>query len=591
MNVIAKDRFLIKLDDDGNPQGILCNEVEVEGNIIDLVSGDSWVKLKIYRADFEDTYVLERKNFNQKKLFEFLNSKNVKIPDNDDIIYDVYGYIRGTDDSAPDVYQHKQMGFVTINGELCFLAHNPIGISTPQKATSTYHNPLVSEPVGTMDGWLDFINTEVIGHTKLELALALAVLGPITYYFRSNKVIQTNPAINIAGRSSSGKTTFLRICASVYGSPDEATGLISDLHSTENAFSARLAQCYGLPLFCDESTLQPDWDFTKFGYAVSKGVDKLRCNQDGSLKDPNRFFSPLIITGETKLLDNTKKTEGLYARFVTITQPLTDNAEQAERITAACSANYGHAVYPLIEWLMANHNTLYAVYEADVDWFKNNAEDSGKGVHSRILKTYALIVTSARVAMLVWKVGIDIAKMQEFLLSIFKEQLPESNRIKDLYDKLMAGVAAHQSKFYKEKNDNNLFLSDCWGKYEVIKGVSYVYVSSEAIAKILKNDGTIDTLTLKELEAAGLVMYFTDRYFKQITLGKVKVGCYCFRAEAADSPSTTNTKPKKKKKKYTSTSKILCLLTDDDDDEIMEIPEDDDFEIESQNTEQPTGDC
>jgi hypothetical protein len=63
MTVIAKDRFLVKLDEDGNIEGYYCNQLEVDRNIIDLISGDTRMKLKVFRANCEDDYLLERKSF------------------------------------------------------------------------------------------------------------------------------------------------------------------------------------------------------------------------------------------------------------------------------------------------------------------------------------------------------------------------------------------------------------------------------------------------------------------------------------------------------------------------------------------------
>lgn len=590
MALISKDRQLIKVNK-GKILGPVCNEVLVEENIEDLISGDTFMKLKVLRAQSEDTYLMERKNFDVQKLFEFLNSKNVKLLDDLLLKQEVYDYVSATDYSAPTVYQHKQLGFITINGKLCFLAHHPIGLTDLEKATSTYHNPLATQPVGTMDGWLDFVNSEIIGHPKLELALALAAMGPITYFLRSQMVIATNPIINIAGPSSIGKTTFLRICASVYGSPDETTGLIEDFHATENAFSARLAQSHGITLCCDESTLQPDWDFTKFGYSISKGVDKLRCNQDGTIKRQNRFIGPVIISGEKKFIDQTQKNEGLFARFVTITDALTDSAEQAEKITYACSCNYGHAIYPLVECLLKSHAILADVYKADVEWFKSKIESSYRGIDSRILKTYSLIITSARVAKIVWDLDIDINAMCKYLLSIFNEQLPESNRVVELYEKIIAGVAANQSKFINEKEKKEHQIEfDCWGKFIFHNYQHYVWVSTLALDKMLNNGGILDSITLKELYSRGLIRYFRDRYLKQTLLGKTKVSCYCFLARRLDPVPTKNTKTKAKESKRSSSQKNL-LLSDDDDDEPVEVTGDDDFKIESQNIEQSTGNC
>lgn len=575
MAVVAENGFLVKYDKKGNKKGIICNQVEVEANIVDLISGDTCMKLQVYRDNCDDSYLLDRKNFDVKNLFEFLNSKNVKVLDYLDVKADVYDYVAASDDLAPDVYEHKKLGFVTINGELCFLAHHPIGITDPVKATSTFHDPQVTEPVGTMDGWLEFVNTEIIGHAKLELALALAALGPITYLLRSQMVITTNPAINIAGTSSIGKTTFLRICASVFGCPDETTGLISDFHATENAFVARLAQCHGLPMLCDESTLQPDWDFTKFGYGISKGVDKLRCNQDGSLQEQHHFFSPVIITGETKLLDQTQKNEGLYARFVTITQPLTDSAEQAERITAACFANYGHAVYPLIEWLLKNPSFPSEVYNRYIGMLKKEIKSSNRGVPFRILKSFALILTAAKVARAAWNINVSVVEICKFLLSIFDEQLPETDRITAIYEKLMAGVAANYSKFPSEKGKHEgSFDDDCWGKFTTSGGIGYYWVSSLGICKILGDEQVLDLITLKALHAAGLIKHFKDRYKKPTMLGKTKVACYCFISKSELAPVERGNRS------INETPQLKFLLSDDEEETAVDA-KDETLEINS----------
>lgn len=572
MPAIAKDNFLVKVNAKGKELGALCTEVSVSENVINLTSGDTTVKLNIHRSSSVDTYLLERKNFDKKHLFEFLNAKNVKIPDNEEIIDDVYDYVASSDSDASDVYEHNKLGFVTINDELCFLAHHPIGLSDPEKATSTYHDPLVTEPVGTMDAWLDFVKTEIIGHPKLELALALAALGPVTYLLRKQLTIPTNLIVNIAGSSSTGKTTFLRICASVFGNPDEANGLLSDLHATENAFSARMALCHGLTVCCDESTLQPDWDFTKLLYAMSKGVDKLRCNQDGSLKNPNKFFSPVIITGETKLLDHTQKNGGLFARTITISQALTDNAEHADRITSACTANYGHAVIPLIECVLKHRSVLSVVYQAVCGRILDAQKNVTDGIQKRILKSFALILTAAIIARKAWGIRIDIKEMRKFLLSIFKEQLPESDPVMELYEKIMAGVAANDSKFLSERDSNKLVLSsNCWGKYALYGCNRYVYISTLGISTILGDDTALDKVTRDKLAELGLLKRFGDRYKKSIYLGKLKVACYCFQVHGRIDPPPLKKSMGKKNK--ISTSNINLLMSDDDDDEIGEQEE------------------
>ena len=82
MPVVARNRLLTKIDKHGKYKGDLCNQVEVEANIIDLISGDTRMNLKVFRSNGEDYYLMDRKNFDIKNftlISDVVNLVNGKI--------------------------------------------------------------------------------------------------------------------------------------------------------------------------------------------------------------------------------------------------------------------------------------------------------------------------------------------------------------------------------------------------------------------------------------------------------------------------------------------------------------------------------
>lgn len=161
------------------------------------------------------------------------------------------------------------------------------------------------------------VEKDVLGHPNMELALAIGVSAPTASLLQEVGLFTEVPLWGIIGESSTGKTTALRLMASVFGSPKEGTGLIKDFHATDTAIFAMLQDCGMIHLF-DEATLRERDNFSSMLYSLSKGVDKLRCNSDGTLKERQSFSGSVVITGEQSLLEQSSVNLGLYARMVEV---------------------------------------------------------------------------------------------------------------------------------------------------------------------------------------------------------------------------------------------------------------------------------
>ena len=183
----------------------------------------------------------------------------------------------------------------------------------------------------------------VCGHTYLELALALSVTALVACTLKAKNLLSDLPIWALIGKSSTGKTTALRLMASIWGSPEDFSGMIYDLHATQNAIYALMEQNQGLPILIDETSGVPEWDFSKFLYHLPKGHDKVRCQTNGMLQQTKLFSGAVIFTGEKSLFDQSNKNDGLYARLIEFELPWTDSARHAEELEYACRCYNGTA--------------------------------------------------------------------------------------------------------------------------------------------------------------------------------------------------------------------------------------------------------
>ena len=153
--------------------------------------------------------------------------------------------------------------------------------------------------------------------------------------------------------------------ASVYGAPNLRDGILSNLNATDNAFCELLSGRNGYPTLIDETSILPTWDFANALYNIPTGRSKLRCDSNGKLKEPKTYSGCIFLTGEYSLFKqlNCDDNSGIRARLLEFSHKWTESAECAEAIEKGCRENYRTAVYPLIEWLIANQDDLAVAYK------------------------------------------------------------------------------------------------------------------------------------------------------------------------------------------------------------------------------------
>ncbi len=113
-----------------------------------------------------------------------------------------------------------------------------------------------------------------------------------------------NPVIDFGGRSSSGKSTLLRLIASMWGlAPEMMGGQVRSWSSTPVFVEKIAALCNDLPIFLDESHNAKPETVQSIVYQYANGTGKGRGTREGSVQRVARYRGVLFSAGEVKLAD------------------------------------------------------------------------------------------------------------------------------------------------------------------------------------------------------------------------------------------------------------------------------------------------
>lgn len=519
---------------------IFCEAFGVEEIHIDLLSGLRTLKLFVDTASSGKYYTeAPRSRLRRNSIMSPLYDLGLSMLDTDEDIPLVQQVLLESEAAAPVRFVHSQLGFVELDGVTFFLLDEPVGLSDPLKSASQYtlRGPMI--PCGAFDDWHAMIEAEVLGYAPLELALAIGAVAPVAHLLHKQRAITELPIIALIGLSSTGKTTAMRLAASIWGLPVEGSGIIDDLHTTENAFFETLAGNVGLPSFIDETSAQPSWDFSRMIYFLPKGRGKRRCSSNGGLHHPKTFTGAVIFTGERSLLEQTEKNTGLQARIIELhLDHWAKDAAHAEQLSEACCQNYGTAAPLLASWLLSNEAALPSIYKTERSNFASLVS-AASGVEQRILKIYSMILTAAAILRQALGLDLDLDAIRQLLCDQLVIGRPERDKVALAYETILAEVSKHGSKFLhgKRTDISHPIAADVWGVYGIQKSKPCLWIMAERFNAFLHVAKVFDrNEVLRPFCDRGWLVDFGSRhYFRDHVINGVSAKCCCLLLP--DSPS------------------------------------------------------
>ncbi|HAP2020148.1 TPA: DUF927 domain-containing protein [Escherichia coli] len=192
----------------------------------------------------------------------------------------------------------------------------------------------------------------------------------------------------ISGRTSSGKTFTLKICASIWGSRK----LVTEWNATNVSVERMASFLNSFPLIKDD-TRKADNPFRipSIVYQFSGGQSKGRGNSDRSIDYLEPWNNIMLSSGEVAIPDIAPDKAGVAGRVITLQDdpfPNTDKTEFGD-IAKTMENNHGLLGKLFINQYRTDKDKYKASFEGAVKYFMKQA--NGNEVMDRIARSFALL--------------------------------------------------------------------------------------------------------------------------------------------------------------------------------------------------------
>lgn len=349
---------------------------------------------------------------------------------------------------------------------------------------------------GTLKGYSDTVFKQV-KNSPMAMMVVYASLGSILL-----NDFDVEPFIeDISGKTSTGKTTVLKVGSSVWGTND----LISEWNTTKVNVERKASMMNSFPLFYDDTRKAPVYQLADIVYQFSGGRSKGRGNIH-SIDVEKTWKNILISTGETSIVEYDNGKGGMSARVITLQDnPFNDDVD-LNALYDGLENNYGHLGLAFIEQYEKHKVEYKESFKGHAKLFVEKAGDNE--VMQRLGRPFALLQTSAEILN-------DIEGFEHDLYSTVQcayESMKESNKSIDKPKQLLVEVLE-----YMQANRNNIIGEGYPELYSgEIKGIyknSMLGVQSETLKNLLGHELTT---IVKEWDSRNYLINDGKRSQKQV---------------------------------------------------------------------------
>jgi putative DNA primase/helicase len=263
---------------------------------------------------------------------------------------------------------------------------------------------------GLMEGWLSAI-APIAKFPRVLLALYASFVPPLLLILGAPNLI-----IDLWNRTSTGKTTALRVAASVWGNPDEQApdSFIGAWDATPVFIERAASVLTGLPLILDETKRAKDPKLVgKVLYDIAQGRGRSRGNVKGVERTGARRTA-LLSTGESPAISFTQD-GGTRARVLEVHgNPFRRIDEETgmlvHKLNMDLKTHFGHAGPRFVEWL-CEYRMLWVdikeTYRSTVADFSAMLPDDSSRIDLGVVHRLAQSAAAIRVASIYANFAID----------------------------------------------------------------------------------------------------------------------------------------------------------------------------------------
>lgn len=257
----------------------------------------------------------------------------------------------------------------------------------------TSQDPAIADVVsgistgGTYEDWIDAVR-QVAPFKVVCFALHSSFVPPLLKLMDKKSF-----GIDFSGLTSIGKTTTLRLAASVWGQADESADgtLVHNWGNTDVALERLCGILSDLPVILDDTKRGQNDTFNDRVYLICSGRGKARGTITG-LQNVPKWRTVFLSSGEASLTVYCQD-GGARARVISISTPPFGTDDQiglVNSINNSVTRHYGHAGPLWIQWLIKNKNRIHK-FESRLQEILKTLNPSSP-VENRLAEKFGLVI-------------------------------------------------------------------------------------------------------------------------------------------------------------------------------------------------------
>jgi len=292
----------------------------------------------------------------------------------------------------------------------------PSGVVGHNGETVVFQNAGVVDPAfsvaGTAEGWRDHVATLARGNSRLEFAICVALAGALL-----EPAGEDSGGFHLHGPSSTGKSTALKVGASVWGKPEKPNPYWRSWRATTNGLEGLAALHNDGLLILDELSQADPREAGEAAYLLANGLGKARAARNGTARQSASWRLLFLSAGEESLSAfmaraGQKPTAGQEIRLAEIAgdagaglgtfeelHGFASGAAFALAVKNAAGRYYGAVGAAWLQLLVRNHDELGTVLSDGIRQFVAEFAPTGcSGQVDRVARRFGLVAVAGEIA-------------------------------------------------------------------------------------------------------------------------------------------------------------------------------------------------
>ena len=305
-------------------------------------------------------------------------------------------------------------------------------------------------PLGEYDEWRRIIEADVRWFPSAMLGIYASCASALL-----RVLCRPGFIFEWSGESSHGKTTAERVCASVWGFPDDTgDGIINKWSAPGiSSFMAKAWFFQNLPFIVDETKEGNPEVIARVMFSHASGQETSRARPDGDLQQNRRWTSVMISTGEAPITSFSND-QGARARCLCLMglpfgEVSDKNKARVERITHDLLQHHGHLGPDFVRYLVENCAKWPSMRIHWEELAEELAKRASSAIGKRLMSHVAVLQLTAKI--LHEKLGLP--GDPEDAIELIVHQVCQSEASFDVFrtalDRLFTWASSNEGKFWK----------------------------------------------------------------------------------------------------------------------------------------------